>query len=180
VSWLQPTPRLARFFYSGNDDTRGYGSSVPPGFRAGFPSFGFFDAGEHGTTTRSRRRTSPTSTTSALSELGPLLLKVQHAVLAVPGVGNLHAGRRTLGEASEHCHIWFMARPARMEQFRSSFAAIWDDVLPPLPEETWRANLEIVRQTLNSLRVGAETVGNTVAQHVSKHENPRNHAGFRD
>jgi diadenosine tetraphosphate (Ap4A) HIT family hydrolase len=82
------------------------------------------------------------------SELGPLLLKVQHAVLAVPGVGNVHVGR--WGEGSEHCHIWFMARPARMEQFRSSFAAIWDDVLAPVPEKIWRANLEIIRQALNS------------------------------
>jgi diadenosine tetraphosphate (Ap4A) HIT family hydrolase len=80
------------------------------------------------------------------SELGPLLLKVERAVLAVPGVGNVHVGR--WGEGSEHCHIWFMARPARMEQLRSSFAAIWDDVLPPTPEEIWRANLEIVRQAL--------------------------------
>jgi diadenosine tetraphosphate (Ap4A) HIT family hydrolase len=81
------------------------------------------------------------------SELGPLLLKVQRAVLMVPGVGNVHVGR--WGEGSEHCHIWFMARPARMEQFRSSFAAIWDDVLPPVPEEVWRANLEIVERELN-------------------------------
>lgn len=80
------------------------------------------------------------------SELGPLLLKVQRAVLAVPGVGNVHVGR--WGEGSEHCHIWFMARPARMEQLRSSFAAIWDDVLPPVPEDVWRENLEIVRREL--------------------------------
>ena len=80
------------------------------------------------------------------AELGPLLLKVQRAVLAVPGVGNVHVGR--WGEGSEHCHIWFMARPARMEQLRSSFAAIWDDILPPVPEDVWRASLEIVRREL--------------------------------
>jgi diadenosine tetraphosphate (Ap4A) HIT family hydrolase len=80
------------------------------------------------------------------AELGPLLLKIQRAVLAVPGVGNVHVGR--WGEGAAHCHIWFMARPARMEQLRSSFAAIWDDVLPPVPEDIWRANLEIVRQQL--------------------------------
>jgi diadenosine tetraphosphate (Ap4A) HIT family hydrolase len=80
------------------------------------------------------------------AELGPLLLKIQRAVLAVPGVGNVHVGR--WGEGSEHCHIWFLARPARMEQFRSSFAAIWDDVLPPVPEDVWRANLEIVARAL--------------------------------
>ncbi len=80
------------------------------------------------------------------AELGPLLLKIQRAVLAVPGVGNVHVGR--WGEGSEHCHIWFMARPARLEQLRSSFAAIWDDVLPPVPADIWRANLEIVRREL--------------------------------
>jgi hypothetical protein len=42
-----------------------------------------------------------------------------------------------------------MARPARMEQLRSSFAAIWDDVLPPTPRQIWDANAEIVREALN-------------------------------
>lgn len=80
------------------------------------------------------------------AELGPLLLKIHHAVLAVPGVGRVHIGR--WGEGGEHCHIWFMGRPARLEQFRSSFAAIWDDVLPPVPEDIWRASLEVVASRL--------------------------------
>ena len=81
------------------------------------------------------------------AELGPMLLRVYAAVAGVPGVGNVHIGR--WGEGSEHCHIWFMGRPARMEQLRSSFAAIWDDVLPPLPEDVWRENLELVRVALS-------------------------------
>jgi hypothetical protein len=80
------------------------------------------------------------------TELGPMLLRVWHAVAAVPGVGNVHVGR--WGEGSEHCHIWFMGRPARMRQLSDSFAAIWDDILPPLPEDIWRANLEIVSREL--------------------------------
>ena len=80
------------------------------------------------------------------AELGPLLLRVYAAVAQVPGVGNVHVGR--WGEGSEHCHIWFMGRPARMTQLRSSFAAVWDDVLPPTPEDVWRENLEIVRAEL--------------------------------
>ena len=80
------------------------------------------------------------------AELGPLLLKIQRAVLAVPGVGNVHVGR--WGEGSAHCHIWFMARPARREQRRTSAAASWDDGLPRVREDIWRANLEIVRQEL--------------------------------
>lgn len=65
----------------------------------------------------------------------------------MPGVGRVHIGR--WGEGSEHCHIWFMGRTARMMQFRSSFAAIWDDVLPPTPENVWRENLELVRAALD-------------------------------
>jgi hypothetical protein len=43
-----------------------------------------------------------------------------------------------------------MGRPARMEQLRSSFAEIWDDVLPPIPEDLWRANLDLVVTALGS------------------------------
>jgi len=81
------------------------------------------------------------------ADLGPLLVRIERAVASIPGVGNVHVGR--WGEGSEHCHIWFMARPARMEQLRSSFAAIWDDVLPPTPREVWDANAEIVRGALS-------------------------------
>ena len=35
-----------------------------------------------------------------------------------------------------------MARPARLPQLIGSFAAIWDDVLPPVPEDRWCADLE--------------------------------------
>jgi diadenosine tetraphosphate (Ap4A) HIT family hydrolase len=80
------------------------------------------------------------------AELGPLLVRIHRAVAQVPGVGRVHVGR--WGEGSEHCHIWFMGRTARMMQFRSSFAAIWDDVLPPTPEDVWRENLELVRVAL--------------------------------
>lgn len=41
-----------------------------------------------------------------------------------------------------------MARPARMPQLRGSFAAIWDDLLPPVPEHVRRANLATVAHAL--------------------------------
>lgn len=76
------------------------------------------------------------------AELGVLTGRIERAVRGVEGVGLVHVLR--YGEGSDHLHIWFMGRPARMEQLRSSFAAIWDDVLPPTPDELWRANLELV------------------------------------
>jgi diadenosine tetraphosphate (Ap4A) HIT family hydrolase len=76
------------------------------------------------------------------SEQGVMLARIERAVRAIPGVGRVHVCR--WGDGGEHLHWWFMARPARFPQLIGSFAAIWDDVLPPLPEEIWRENLEII------------------------------------
>ncbi|HUP32402.1 MAG TPA: hypothetical protein VM184_05160 [Gaiellaceae bacterium] len=35
---------------------------------------------------------------------------------------------------------------------RGSFVAIWDDILPPLPEALWRENLEAVAAALTPLK----------------------------
>ncbi|HEX6621576.1 MAG TPA: hypothetical protein VF024_18085 [Solirubrobacteraceae bacterium] len=43
-----------------------------------------------------------------------------------------------------------MGRPAGLTQLMSSFAAIWDDVLPPTPEDVWRDNLARVVEHLRS------------------------------
>ncbi len=80
------------------------------------------------------------------AELGPLVVRVERAVDAVGEIGRVHVGR--WGDGSAHLHFWFMGRPARMPQLRTSFAAIWDDILPPLPEELWRANLATVARAL--------------------------------
>jgi diadenosine tetraphosphate (Ap4A) HIT family hydrolase len=80
------------------------------------------------------------------AELGPLIVRVERAVDAVGNIGRVHVGR--WGDGSEHLHLWLMGRPARLPQLRTSFAAIWDDILPPVPEELWRANNAVVARTL--------------------------------
>jgi diadenosine tetraphosphate (Ap4A) HIT family hydrolase len=79
-------------------------------------------------------------------ELGPMLLRVEAAVRAVGEVGRVHVCR--WGDGSAHLHWWFMARPARLPQLVGSFAAIWDDILPPTPEPTWHENLAVVARAL--------------------------------
>jgi diadenosine tetraphosphate (Ap4A) HIT family hydrolase len=81
-------------------------------------------------------------------ELGPLVQRVERAVRAVGEIGRVHVCR--WGDGSEHLHFWFMARPARLPQLVGSFAAIWDDILPPLPEDVWRRNLSTVAKALFS------------------------------
>jgi diadenosine tetraphosphate (Ap4A) HIT family hydrolase len=80
------------------------------------------------------------------ADLGVTLARVERAVRAVGEIGRIHVCK--WGDGSEHLHWWFMARPARIPQLIGSFAAIWDDILPPLPEEVWRANLAAVRAAL--------------------------------
>ena len=81
-------------------------------------------------------------------ELGPLLVRIERAVATVGDVGRVHVCR--WGDGGEHFHVWFIARPARLPQVKGSFVAIWDDVLPPLPEELWRANLDAVAAALRA------------------------------
>jgi len=79
-------------------------------------------------------------------ELGPLVQRIERAVRSVGEIGRVHVCR--WGDGSEHLHFWFMARPSRLPQVVGSFAAIWDDILPPLPEERWRENLAAVAAAL--------------------------------
>ncbi len=81
------------------------------------------------------------------AELGVLLASTERAVRAVDGVGRVHVCR--WGDGGEHLHWWFVARPARFPQLIGSFAAIWDDVLPPTPAEVWRDNLARITRELS-------------------------------
>ena len=88
-------------------------------------------------------------------DLGVMLARVERAVRSVGEIGRVHVCR--WGDGGEHLHWWFMGRPARMPQLIGSFAAVWDDILPPTPEDVWRANLdsvvgELIRGGSSSLR----------------------------
>ncbi len=84
------------------------------------------------------------------AEFGVLSARIERAILAVGEIGRVHICK--WGEGAEHLHWWFLARPARMYQLMSSFAEMWDEVLPPTPEKIWKENLEIVRRELANVR----------------------------
>jgi hypothetical protein len=79
-------------------------------------------------------------------KLGQMLVRVERAVRGVGGIGRVHVCR--WGDGSFHLHWWFLARPARLPQLIGSFAAIWDDILPPTPDPVWRENLATVAAAL--------------------------------
>lgn len=81
-------------------------------------------------------------------EQGVMLGRVERAVLAVGGIARVHIGR--WGEGAEHLHWWFIGRPEGFGQLRSSFAEIWDEVLPPTPSDIWADNLDRVVRALEA------------------------------
>jgi diadenosine tetraphosphate (Ap4A) HIT family hydrolase len=73
-------------------------------------------------------------------QLGVLQGRVERAMREIPGIARIHVCR--WGDGAEHLHWWFLARPARLPQLLGSFAAVWDDILPPTPEPVWKANID--------------------------------------
>jgi diadenosine tetraphosphate (Ap4A) HIT family hydrolase len=82
------------------------------------------------------------------AELGVLLARIERAVRSVGEIGRVHVCR--YGDGSEHLHWWFIARPARLPQVKTSLVTIWDEVLPLLPDELRRDNLERVAEALSA------------------------------
>jgi diadenosine tetraphosphate (Ap4A) HIT family hydrolase len=87
-------------------------------------------------------------TADEAADLGRMLVRVERAVSALPGVGRVHVCR--WGDGSYHLHYWFLARPARFPQLIGNFAAVWDDVLPQTPQDVWDENLRLVAAALES------------------------------
>ena len=79
-------------------------------------------------------------------EQGVMLGRIERAVLAVGEIGRVHIGR--WGEGAAHLHWWFIARPKGLPQLASSMAEIWDEVLPPTPEDVWRDNVARVADAM--------------------------------
>lgn len=70
-------------------------------------------------------------------DLGVVLVRVERAIAAVPGVGRVHVSR--FGDGGAHLHVFLFARPAGLLQLRGSCLTDWEDILPPLPAERWNA-----------------------------------------
>ncbi|MFB7905907.1 HIT family protein [Kitasatospora sp. NPDC056076] len=69
------------------------------------------------------------------TRLGPMLQRVERAVLSLGGIGRVHVNR--WGDGGAHLHLWLIARPEGLTQLRGSTLPLWMDVLPPLPAGVW-------------------------------------------
>jgi hypothetical protein len=80
------------------------------------------------------------------AECGRLSVWLTRIIERLDGIGRVHVMK--IGDGAEHLHVWFFARPAGLLQVRGSAVPEWDDILPPVPEEIWRADLAQVARHL--------------------------------
>ena len=64
----------------------------------------------------------------------------------LPTLARVHVGK--WGDRGAYVHVFFIARPARIPQFKGTMMAVWDDLLPPIPGDVRDANARAVIQHL--------------------------------
>jgi len=69
----------------------------------------------------------------AAAAIGQVLVRLVRALESVPGIARAHVNRWSDG--GKHLHVWVIARPARLRQFRGTFLAEWMQILPAMPPE---------------------------------------------
>ena len=80
------------------------------------------------------------------SQFGRISVRLARIMEGLPGIGRVHVNR--WGDGGAHFHVWYLARPAGLPQLRGSFLPVWDDILPPGPEDVWKADLAHVARKL--------------------------------
>jgi len=80
------------------------------------------------------------------SELGRISVRLTRIMEHLPHIARAHTSR--WGDGGAHCHVWFLARTERLSGVTGSPTIDWDDVLPPTPEDIWRADLHTVATKL--------------------------------
>lgn len=86
----------------------------------------------------------------AAADLGRMVVRVERALAAVPGVGRVHVHR--WGDGNGHLHVFFFARPEGMVQLRGLVMPLWTHHLPALPDDEWDAIVASVVARLDAGR----------------------------
>lgn len=69
------------------------------------------------------------------AEFGPLLQRMERALVSLGDVGRVHTHR--WGDGGAHLHIWQLIRPAGMVQANGVSLPVWLGALPAMPAQTW-------------------------------------------
>jgi hypothetical protein len=76
------------------------------------------------------------------AELGVMTVRLERAMRSLSGVAQVNVSRN--GDDETHLRVWFFGRPTGRLQLRGKFLPLWDELLPPIPEDEWRERLGLV------------------------------------
>lgn len=82
----------------------------------------------------------------AAQAFGPLVARIERAILAEGDVGRVHLAR--WGDGGAHFHVWFMPRPLGMLEAQNFMLPLWEDVLPNVTDEELREAAERIAARL--------------------------------
>jgi diadenosine tetraphosphate (Ap4A) HIT family hydrolase len=80
------------------------------------------------------------------SEAGRIANRLVRIIEGLPNVGRCHVNR--WGDGGSHLHIFFVGRTARLTNVLGSPTIEWDEIIPPGPEDVWRADLHTLATKL--------------------------------
>ncbi len=80
------------------------------------------------------------------SQLGRISNRLVRIIENLPHIKRVHVNR--WGDGGSHLHVWFFARTEGLTGVVGSFAVEWDEMIPPGPEDVWRADLHTVATKL--------------------------------
>jgi diadenosine tetraphosphate (Ap4A) HIT family hydrolase len=80
------------------------------------------------------------------SEFGRISNRVVRIIEGVDNIGRAHLHR--WGDGGSHMHAVFVGRTARLAPVLGSPTIDWDELLPPGPEDVWRADLHQIASKL--------------------------------
>jgi diadenosine tetraphosphate (Ap4A) HIT family hydrolase len=69
----------------------------------------------------------------AAAEFGPLVARVERAILSLGDVGRVHLYR--WGDGGAHFHVWLVPRPLGMIEANGKALPYWEEVLPNVSDE---------------------------------------------
>jgi diadenosine tetraphosphate (Ap4A) HIT family hydrolase len=82
------------------------------------------------------------------AELGVLSVRLERAIRGLGGISRVHLYR--FGDGGAHLHVFLIARPAGLLQLRGSNLPLWDDLLPPMPEDVYAADVAAVAKAMTA------------------------------
>lgn len=80
------------------------------------------------------------------SQMGRISNRLVRIIENLPHIGRAHVMR--IGDGGSHFHLWVIGRTARLTNVLGSPAIEWDEIIPPGPEDVWRADLHTIATKL--------------------------------